>query len=147
DAGIAAWDAKRAYDSERPVTAVHFLDAGTPVRAWAGPGLGTQRIDGVDWLPYQPLTVITPPFPEYVSGHSAFSAAAAEVLRRFTGSDQFHDEVTIPRGTSRVEPGLTPSRDVTLRWPTFSAAADEAGLSRRYGGIHFEQGDLAGREL
>ncbi len=147
DAGIAAWDCKRAYDYVRPVTAVHVLFAGTPVRAWAGPYRGTRRIDGSTWLPYQPLTFITPPFPEYASGHSTFSAAAAEVLRRFTGSDRFHGEVIFPRGSSRVEPGLTPTRDITLRWSTFSAAADEAGLSRRYGGIHFEQGDLEGREL
>jgi hypothetical protein len=44
-----------------------------------------------------------------------------------------------------VEPGSVPAADVTLSWPTFSAAADEAGMSRRYGGIHFEQGDLDGR--
>ncbi|HEY6741774.1 MAG TPA: hypothetical protein VI110_05385, partial [Lapillicoccus sp.] len=44
-------------------------------------------------------------------------------------------------------PGLVPAEDLTLRWDTFSAAADEAGLSRRYGGIHFEQGDLVGRAI
>lgn len=147
DAGIASWDCKRAYDYVRPVTAVHVLFAGMPIRAWAGPYLGTRWIGGGNWLPYQPLTFITPPFPEYVSGHSTFSAAAAEVLERFTGSDRFHHKVVIPRGSSRVEPGLVPSRDITLRWPTFSAAADEAGLSRRYGGIHFEQGDREGRSL
>jgi hypothetical protein len=89
----------------------------------------------------------TPAFPEYVSGHSAFSAAAAEVLKRFTGSDWFGGEVTIAAGSSLVEPGAVPVTDVTLRWRTFSAAADEAGMSRRYGGIHFVEGDLRGREL
>ena len=147
DAGIAAWDAKRAYDYVRPITAVHFLYAGMPVQAWAGPYQGKQWIDGANWLPYQPLTFITPPFPEYVSGHSTFSASAAEVLRRFTGSDHFHNQVIIRQGSSRIEPGLTPSRDITLRWPTFSAAAHESGVSRRYGGIHFKQGDLEGRIL
>jgi hypothetical protein len=44
-----------------------------------------------------------------------------------------------------VEPGATPAQAVTLSWSTFSAAADQAGLSRRYGGIHFEQGDLDAR--
>ena len=38
-----------------------------------------------------------------------------------------------------------PARELTLSWATFSEAADEAGMSRRYGGIHFEQGDLDGR--
>jgi hypothetical protein len=53
--------------------------------------------------------------------------------------------VILPAGSSRVEPGAVPARDLTLSWSTFSHAADEAGLSRRYGGIHFEQGDLDAR--
>ena len=55
--------------------------------------------------------------------------------------------VTIPAGSSRVEPGVTPAAGVTLSWPTFTDAADQAGRSRRYGGIHFQDGDLAGRTL
>jgi hypothetical protein len=143
DAGIAAWDAKRTYDSVRPATAVRFLFAGQEVLAWAGPGLGTRWIRGEEWQPYLP----TPPFPEYVSGHSTFSAAAAAVLARFTGSDRFGAGATVPAGRSRVEPGLTPAADVTLSWPTFTAAADQAGRSRRHGGIHFRDGDLVGRAL
>jgi hypothetical protein len=143
DAGIAAWDAKRAYDSVRPVSAIRFLFAGREVLAWGGPGLGTRRIRGEQWRPY----ISTPPFGEYVSGHSTFSAAAAQVLAGFTGSDRFEAQVTIPAGSSRVEPGLTPTADVTLSWPTFSDAADQAGRSRRYGGIHFEDGDLVARAL
>jgi hypothetical protein len=54
---------------------------------------------------------------------------------------------TVPAGSSRVEPGTTPAADVSLSWPTFSAAADQAGRSRRYGGIHFRDGDLTGRAL
>ena len=145
DAAIAAWDNKRAYDSVRPITAIRFLFDGRPVRAWGGPYRGTQVIDGGDWLPYQPESVVTPAFPEYTSGHSTFSAAAAEVLKRFTGSDHFGDSTTMAAGSSRYEPGAVPATDVTLRWDTFSAAADEAGLSRRYGGIHFAPGDLDGR--
>jgi hypothetical protein len=53
--------------------------------------------------------------------------------------------VTFFRGSSRVEPGAVPDRELTLRWSTFSEAADQAGRSRRYGGIHFEQGDLDAR--
>jgi len=147
DAGIAAWDAKRFYDSVRPITATHFLYAGKQIQAWAGPGLGTRSIDGGTWMPFQREIVITPPFPEYVSGHSTFSAAAAQIFLRFTGSDNFGDSVKILKGSSNVEPGITPSRDVLLSWSTFSIAADEAGLSRRFGGIHFTPGDLSGRTL
>jgi hypothetical protein len=102
---------------------------------------------GRDWQPYQPATMPTPPFPDYVSGHSAFSAAAAAILMRFTASDVFGMAVTLPAGSSQLEPGLTPKADVTLSWATFTDAADEAGLSRRLGGIHFRRADLAGREL
>lgn len=147
DASIACWDAKRAFDSVRPVTAIHYLFADKQVSAWAGSGQGTRAIRGQDWHPYQPITVVTPPFAEYFSGHSTFSAASAEVLRRFTGSDVFGALYTQAAGTSRVEPGETPKTDVTLSWATFSAAAHQAGLSRRYGGIHFEDGDLTGRNL
>ena len=145
DASIACWDAKRAFDYARPITVVRVVHAGDMVTAWAGPGLGTRSIPASSWTPYQAPTVVTPPFPEFFSGHSAFSAAAAEVLRSYTGSDAFGASYTQPRGVSRVEPGRVPAADVTLSWPTFSAAADEAGLSRRYGGIHFSEGDLAGR--
>lgn len=147
DAGISVWHFKRFYDYVRPVTAVHFLYAGQQVQAWAGPGLGTRLIDGADWRPYQPLTFVTPPFAEYVSGHSTFSASAAKVLKLFTGSDRFGHSVTIPAGQSFVEPGLVPASDLTLRWRTFSDAADEAGISRRYGGIHFVDGDLQARKM
>jgi PAP2 superfamily len=143
DAGIASWDAKRTYDSVRPITAIRFLFSGREVLAWGGPGLGPRRIRGEDWQPYIP----TPPFGEHPSGHSTFSAAAAAVLAGFTGSDRFGASATIPAGGSRVEPGVTPAADVTLSWATFTDAADQAGRSRRYGGIHFRHGDLAGRSL
>ncbi len=146
DAGICAWDDKRGYDSVRPITAIRVAFQGQPIRAWAGPGRGTQTIPGERWFPYQPITFPTPPFPEYSSGHSNFSAAGAEILKQFTGSDRFGGKVTFPAGSSRIEPGLTPATDLTLSWATFSDAANQAGSSRRYGGIHFEQGDLDGRE-
>ena len=143
----SGWDAKRFYISVRPITAIHYLFAGHSVIAWAGPCQGTRRIAGQDWLPYQPGTIVTPPFPEYVSGHSTFSAAAATILTRFTGSDRFGSSITIPAHSSEVEPGCSPAHDVTLSWETYSAAAEQAGLSRRYGGIHFQQGDLDGRHM
>lgn len=147
DAGIACWDAKRAWDSVRPVTAVHYLYRGQQVSAWAGPYLGTRTIQGEDWQGYQLPIVVTPAFPEFFSGHSTFSAAAAEVLARLTGSDGFGAGTLVPAGSSILEPGAVPAQDLALAWETFSAAADEAGMSRRYGGIHFEQGDLTGRRV
>lgn len=127
DASISAWDAKRAYDSERPGTAIHVLYARQMIQAWAGPYRGTQVIDGASWRPYQLSTVVTPPFPEYFSGHSVFSAAGAEILKSFTGSDAFGASVVIPARSSVGEPALVPASDVTLSWPTFSEAANQAG--------------------
>jgi hypothetical protein len=145
DAGLCAWDNKCAYTSVRPITAVRYLFRGMRVVAWSGPYRGSGPIDGATWLPYQQSTSPTPPFPEYSSGHSNFSAAGAEILRLFTGSDEFGASVGIAAGSSKVEPGAVPAGDVTLSWATFSDAAAQAGLSRRYGGIHFEQGDLDAR--
>ncbi len=68
------------------------------------------------------------------------------MLKRFTGSDNFGESSTAFPGSSTVEPGVTPAESVTLSWATFTEAADQAGLSRRYGGIHFEADDLVGRQ-
>lgn len=143
DASIAVWDAKVQYDYVRPISAIRFLSAGAVVPIWAGPGLGTRLLPGETFRPY----IATPPFAEYTSGHSAFSAAAAAVLTEVTRSPLFGASFTFRAGTSSVEPGVTPVTDVTLRWATFGEAADEAGLSRRYGGIHFESGDLVSRAM
>ncbi|MDJ0514701.1 MAG: calcium-binding protein [Trichodesmium sp. MO_231.B1] len=157
DAGVATWEAKVFYDYARPVRTVRELGelgligefdpelGGYAIDAWAGPGEGTQRILATDFLTYQtPGSHPSPPFAEYVSGHSTFSASAAEILQRFTGDDEFGASVTFAPGESRFEPGVTPTETVTLEWETFSEAADEAGFSRLYGGIHFEDGDVNG---
>ncbi len=147
DASIACWEAKRFWTSVRPITSIHYLFAGQQIRAWGGPYQGTQTFDGKDWLPYQVETLVTPAFPEYVSDHSTFSRTAAETLTRFTGSPRFGASFTQRAHTSRIEPLTTPAQDVTLSWPTFGDAAEQAGLSRRYGGIHFLQGDLMGQAM
>lgn len=160
DAGIATWEAKLSYNSARPVRVIRELgrlgligtdnngDGVFEINAWGGPGLGTITIPATQFLTYQnPFGPPSPPFAEYTSGHSAFSAAGAEILRLFTGSDVFGGSVTFAPGTSAFEPGITPSSPVTLSWDTFSEAADEAGISRRYGGIHFLDGDIQGRIL
>ena len=83
------------------------------------------------------------------SGHSAFSGAAAQVFVQFAGTDVFKAalSITIAAGSSTIEPKLVPSVATTLTFKSFTDAADQAGLSRRYGGIHFAQGDKNGRTL
>ena len=165
DSSIACWESKRFYDFIRPVSAIRHLYFDSTLPGWAGPGLGTQTMPGAKWQPFQSLTFVTPAFSEYTSGHSTFSAAAAEVLRGFSGNDLLYDGLTqVPYdrnhdgisdfvgefialpGTLRIEPAL-PSRPIVLRWQTLKEAADEAGFSRRYGGIHFQDGDLLGRRV
>ncbi|GHO86610.1 vanadium-dependent haloperoxidase [Dictyobacter formicarum] len=147
DASIVCWDTKRAYNSERPITAIHYLYAGRSVLAWGGPHQGSGLINGSDWRPYQMDNSITPSTPEYCSEHSAFSVASASILNFFTRSDYFGGAYTRQAGSSAIEPGTTPKTDITLRWKTFSEAASEAGSSRLYAGTHFEQGDITGRVL
>lgn len=147
DASIGAWAAKIHYDYVRPVSAIRYLKEGKKIRAWVGPGRGTGVINGEAWVPYQVPSFRTPPFAEYVSGHSTFSAAAATVLRRHFGSDVYGACATFAPGSSRVEPGVVPAVAVELCWDSFSAAAEEAGVSRLYGGIHFRQGNEAGLDL
>ncbi|HKO85738.1 MAG TPA: phosphoesterase [Actinomycetota bacterium] len=151
DASITAWDAKRQWNSVRPITAVRWLKKGQLIQAWGGPYQGTKTIRGEDWLPYQRANFVTPSFPEYLSGHSTFSAAAAMLLKSAIGSDTFGMSVTRAAGSSTVEPRTAtqpggPAAPVTLSWKSFTAAADQAGISREYGGIHFNDGDFEARQ-
>lgn len=160
DAGVATWEAKTAFDYARPIRAIRELgelglvgefDAdlgGFAIDAYGGQGQGTQRILATDFITYQtPGGDPSPPFAEYTSGHSAFSASGAQILKLFTGSDTFGGSVTFESGQSLFEPGLTPGNETTLAWNTFTEASDEAGISRIYGAIHFDEGDLNGRTL
>jgi hypothetical protein len=103
-------------------------------------------IRAVEWVPYQLPTFVTPSFPGYISGHSTFSRAAAEVLTRVTGSAYFPGGVsgyTIKAGSLAFEHG--PSTDIELEWATYYDAADQAGRSRLWGGIHIAADDFSGR--
>jgi hypothetical protein len=155
DAGIAAWNAKyqlldnsgRPITFVRPITAIRERYKNQQVTSWLGPGKGFGHVLGQDWMPYQALNVVTPPFPEYVSGHSTFTAAGRTILALFYGTDNFNAQVTIPAGSSSFEPGITPRKPVVLTWKTLTDAADQAGMSRRWGGIHVQTGDMDGRAL
>lgn len=125
------------------------------VRGWRGePGnraadaSGVAWIRAAEWLPYQRRTFVTPAFPGFVSGHSTFSRAAAEVMASVTGSRFFPGGLattTVARGSLIHERG--PSADVTLQWATYFDAADQAGQSRLWGGIHIQPDDFVGRQV
>lgn len=179
DAAVVCWFKKRVYDSVRPTVWLplqHFNDS--LQNQYVGPYCPLQSIQGWQWRPYQSETFWTPPFPDFPSGHSTFSAASAKVLELFTGG------ATIPGGvytypikkgrslfesqcyqngtdlygapcvfhTCRVAPQFTsetnfaPTVDITLGpYQSFYDMSDEAGISRRYGGIHHQASDLEGR--
>jgi len=115
----------------------------------AGGFAGVGWVPATEWLPYQAEGFVTPGFAGYVSGHSTFSRAMAEVLAAFTGDDHFPGglgtfDFELGRGLGFEE---GPSDDVLLQWATYFDAADEAGLSRLYGGIHVAADDYDGRVL
>lgn len=171
DAGIAVWTAKRVYDFVRPITSIQCYKQNQLIQAWKGPYQGVGTINGGQWKPYQNKYFVTPPFAEYTSGHSGFSGASAEVLKRFFGSDEMGLSFTVKEGESLFEPKITagnpgyiagvtdvpnsgpntigyvPASDVTLSWNTFTEAANEAGISRLYGGIHFNSGNVEGMNI
>jgi hypothetical protein len=125
DAAIVAWDAKYFYDFWRPITAIEQAhNDGNPLTT-ADP----------NWDPL----LNTPPFSEYVSGHSTFSGAADTILSSFFGNN-----------VSFTDTG-DPSVGIIRNFDNFTDAANEAGISRIYGGIHFQSGNedglAAGRAL
>ena len=124
--------------------------------AWRGPNFiddpatdvaGVGWILAEDWWPYQRPTFVTPPFAGYISGHSTYSRAAAEVLTALTGDAYF------PGGMSGFEIEANeflvfeegPSVSMTLQWATYRDASDQCSLSRIWGGIHPPADDIAGR--
>jgi len=126
------------------------------VYAWRGPDYiddpltdtaGVGWILGARWWPYQRGTFVTPPFAGYVSGHSTFSRAAAEVLTLLTGDPFFPGGM----GTFEVEQNnflvfeQGPTQDMTLQWATYRDASDQTSLSRIWGGIHPPIDDIRGR--
>lgn len=145
DASIACWEAKRFYDSVRPITAIRYYFNNQSILAWAGPGQGAQWILGQNWKPYQRPTNPSPAFPEFMSGHSTFSGAASTVLAGIRG-DKIALNFIFPANSVPWDPTV-PAAPVPLSWSSLSAVAKAAGFSRRLGGIHFERGDLAGRRL
>ncbi|HAW73902.1 MAG TPA: hypothetical protein DCX00_08815 [Flavobacteriales bacterium] len=128
------------------------------LKAWRGPSAidvpaidqaGVGWIRAKEWWPYQRPTFVTPPFAGYVSGHSTFSRAAAEVLTLMTGDPFFPGGI----GTFTAEANSFlvfedgPTHDIELQWATYRDAADQSGLSRIWGGIHPPQDDFPGRMM
>jgi hypothetical protein len=106
-------------------------------------------VRATEWVPYQRKTFVTPPFASYFSGHSTYSRAAAEVLARLTGSPYFPGGLGEYRARANrfLQFEIGPSTDVRLQWATYYDAADQAGISRIFGGIHPRVDDFTGRQV
>lgn len=110
---------------------------------------GVGWVLGEKWYPYQRPTFVTPPFAGYVSGHSTYSRAAAEVMVAITGNEFF------PGGMGTFNAPMNqylvfeegPSEDIQLQWATYRDASDQCSLSRIWGGIHPPMDDIAGRYI
>lgn len=132
--------------------------AQTQAWGWIGPDAienpetdvaGVGWINPAMWYPYQRPTFVTPNFAGYVSGHSTYSSAAAQVLELLTGSPYFPGglgEFVAERNEFLVfEEG--PSQDIVLQWATYRDASDQTSLSRIWGGIHPPVDDIPGRRM
>lgn len=145
DGFIACWDTKMKYDFARPYSLIHHYFKNKKIKGWAGPEKGMMEMMGQEWRPYSPETFLCPPFPSYISGHSSISGACAEILRLYTGSDSFGIAVKRIPG-AMTEPDRA-GAEVTLRFPTFTATAEMAGMSRVLGGYHIQCENVEGLKL
>jgi len=145
DSGIVSWNEKTKWNSVRPFSAIRYLYGDRPVTAWGGPGMGTVTdLPASRWKEYLNL----PDHPEYPSVSTAMCEAQAQAARRFFGSDDLNWSVSAPKGSSTVEPGVTPQEDITLGpWQAWSDFAYDCGLSRLWGGLHFLSAIEASREF
>ncbi len=144
-------------DDSDPLSGISNKNSGEiKVFSWRGPDYindestdiaGVGWILAKDWWPYQRPTFVTPPFAGYVSGHSVFSRAAAEVLTLMTGDEYFPGGLGefIAKKNEFLVFEKGPSTDIKLQWATYRDASDQTSLSRIYGGIHPPIDDIPGR--
>lgn len=168
-AGICAWRLKRDHLQARPIQKIRQYEYGNAIsESW-----NTQTL-GQYWLPYQELNFVTPPFPDFVSGHSTFSAASAKVFSYLFGTDSVKlinpvinneilqylspvlnnntanlklNDVYVLNGASTIQTGVVPDRTINLNWNSWKDMANSSGTSRIYGGIHVESSNQAGLYL
>jgi len=145
EATLLLWRLKIEHDLIRPVTVAQQYGVGKVAKAFAGPGAGIRDIPVDQWESY----IRTMPHAEFPSG----SACVCEVFREFATLVSGKDDVDVPlvakfaAGSSRIEPGITPSKDITLSWSKWSDIYEACAQSRLNGGVHFTASIPAGRNL
>lgn len=164
---ICAWRLKRNHLQARPVQKIRQYEYGNPLsQSW------NRKTEGQYWLPYQELNFVTPPFPDFVSGHSTFSSASSRIFCYLFESDTIN--LKIPATNNSIVQYLSPVLTITknfsinnvfilpnvstiekspfqtsivLHWNTWSDMARSSGISRLYGGIHIQSSNQAGQLL
>jgi len=147
------WRLKTAYMEARPIQEIRRRFSGQSVVSWNG------TVDGSQWTPYQEANFVTPPFADFPSGHSHFSKAFALTMNKWFGTNitktstyydqqmlisplfatnqtKSYGDFTVAAGSSLVQVGVVPAATVSLSFSTWNDIADQAGISRLYGGIH-----------
>jgi hypothetical protein len=140
------WRLKAKYMQARPIQEIRIRYGGQPLRLWDG----TMQPANM-WTPYQEANFVSPPFADFPSGHSYFSAGFAAVMTHWFGS-QIGGRLPAKRldflspvvstglaaaaGASTIQPGIVPAAPVQFTWSTWDDIALDAGMSRLYGGIH-----------
>ena len=153
EGGRVTWGIKGMYMQDRPIQEIRRRYTGHSIPSWNG------MVDGSQWIPYQRPNFVTPPFPDFISGHSNFTKGFALTMNKWFGSDiiknsisydnlplmaslftssqtaQYGDFIISP-GSSSIQPSITPAHPVIFSFKTWDEIANAAGISRLYGGIH-----------
>jgi hypothetical protein len=155
EAGRLVWELKKNNMQARPIQEIRRMYRGQTITNYDG-----TSILGETWIPYQASNFVTPPFPDFPSGHTAYSKSFADVMTTWFGNNIpsttarlltdlaylsaiFKQNQTKPlanftiyQGTSEIQTGVVPASNLELIWTTWSDLAESAGISRQYGGIH-----------
>ena len=136
DTLIGCWYLKAKYDVARPMTAVQHVYGKRKVTSWGGPGMGTvDDMPANEWSSY----LTHSDHPEYPSGSTTLCAAGSQNTRRYFGDDVLDWKFIFPAGSSLVEPGMTPAKDVEVHFPTWTAFDKACAQSRVDGGVHYKK--------
>ncbi len=164
---IFVWSIKYNYLQARPIQTIRYFFPNQTISYYGGNNVSSSL-----WVPYQPSTFITPPFPDFVSGHSTFSSVGAKVLSKLIGNDLLKlnlelDVSLLPivsplfSNNQKIEntfylhcftifPHCSevnssyPDKAITLRYNSWDDMALDAGISRIYGGIHYDVSNYSG---
>ncbi len=154
ETGRLVWNSKKTNMQARPIQEIRRMYRGQTLTKYDG-----TSILGEAWVPYQETNFVTPPFPDFPSGHSAFSQSFANVMKKWFGetiqdrqrsldtlgliSPIFNASQTnhfgtflMPVESSQIQLNVVPSQILKFTYTTWQEMANEAGLSRKYGGIH-----------